>query len=123
MVEKMSCPGCDEAKEEWPSGCQSWVSTTLVNDWARFLQPTSPAVCERGYSVDYAPFFQVVLVLRYLLRSSIFQWNNQNSVLSVRSSIVLPEHLPLSIRTALVPLLVSKLWKIIYTMTDISRSR
>src|SRR5918999_2339746 len=31
MVSKGFLPGCEEAKEAWPRGCQSWVRTTLSN--------------------------------------------------------------------------------------------
>ncbi len=37
MVSKGFFPGCDEAKEAWPRGCQSWVRTTFSKRAARRL--------------------------------------------------------------------------------------
>src|SRR5580658_1141826 len=37
MVANGALPGCDEANDKWPRGCQSWVSTTLRKRAARPL--------------------------------------------------------------------------------------
>src|SRR5687767_3710796 len=35
--EKISLPGCDDAKDECPAGCQSWVCTTCLKFLAKSL--------------------------------------------------------------------------------------
>src|SRR6202042_260018 len=64
-------PGCEEAKEIWPVGCQSWVSTTLAKRSPRRL--TSGTIASPSATASAPPGMKsfCMSITRRTSRSSI----------------------------------------------------